>query len=102
MSPYKEPVFLFTSSSLRIATWAGWYSAFGDQAQAEEMRHEAHVEWVKELGIGRRYSFFDRDNSDIWKYIPPPKLVQMVNLFFKEIKKEVSNGKRLEAERGTN
>ncbi len=95
ISPYKEPVFLFTSSSLRKAAWAGWHSAFGDREETEKMIHEAYAEWSKEIGIGRRYSFFDRHNLDIWKYIPPPKLAQMISGFFKEIKKEITNGKKL-------
>jgi len=39
--PYKDPVFLFTSSSLRLAAWAGWYSAFGDEERAESFVHQA-------------------------------------------------------------
>ncbi len=62
---YKEPIFLFTSGSLRFAAWAGWFSAFGNKDMAEKWIHQAHAEWIKELGIGRRFSFLDRYNSDI-------------------------------------
>lgn len=53
--PYKEPVFLFTSCSLRHAAYAGWYSAFGDQEKTENWLHSAHAEWSKEIGAGRQY-----------------------------------------------
>lgn len=39
MKQYKEPVFLFTSCSLKFAAWAGWYSAFGDEENAEKWVH---------------------------------------------------------------
>lgn len=34
---YKNPVFLFTSCSLRFAAWAGWYSAFGDKEKSNKL-----------------------------------------------------------------
>lgn len=43
VSPYKEPVFLFTSCSLRFAAWAGWYSAFGDKKKTEQWIKQAHA-----------------------------------------------------------
>lgn len=67
---YKEPVFLFTSSSLRFAAYAGWYSAFGDKEKTEQFVHQVHTEWAKEIGATRRFDFFDRHNHDMWKYIP--------------------------------
>lgn len=92
--PYKEPVFLFTSGSLRHAAWAGWYSAFGDKKEAETFIHYANTEWVKEVSAMRRFSFTDRYNHDIWKYIPPERLNKMLEGFWKEIKKEIKNGKK--------
>ncbi len=90
---YKEPVFLFTSSSLRFAAWAGWYSAFGDKEKTEQFIHQAHTEWAQELGAGRRFDFFGRYNTDMWKYISKETMEKMVNTFFNEIKKEIKKGK---------
>lgn len=92
--PYKEPVFLFTSSSLRHAAWAGWYSAFGDRENSEKWIHSAHAEWAKELGAGRRFSFLDRYSLDIWKYVPPKKLKQLVDSFFRDLGREIKKGKK--------
>jgi len=91
--PYKEPVFLFTSCSLRFAAYAGWYSAFGEKEKAEQWIHEAYTEWVKELGAGRRFDFFDRHNHDMYKYIPSETIKKMVDKFFKDIKVEIKKGK---------
>ena len=91
--PDKEPVFLFTSSSLRFAAYAGWYSAFGEIKKCEEWIHQAHREWVKELGAGRKYSFFDRHNDDMYKYIPDEVMDKLVNKLFKDIKAEIRRGK---------
>ena len=90
---YKEPVFLFTSCSLRHAAQAGWQSALGNKKLTEEFVHQAHAEWIKELGAGRKYLFLDRYNNDIWKYIPKEKLKEMVDNFLKSVKKEVKKGK---------
>lgn len=89
MKPYKEPVFLFTSCSLRFAAWSGWYSAFGDKENAEKWIHQAHSEWVKELGTGHKYDFLQRYNHDIWDNIPPERLNEMVNKFLKSVKSEI-------------
>lgn len=89
MKPYKEPVFLFTSCSLRFASWAGWYSAFGDRKNTEKWIHQAHTEWIKELGSDRKYDFVQRYNHNIWKKIPPERLKKMVDGFLKSIKKEI-------------
>lgn len=91
--PYKEPVFLFTSCSLRFAAFAGWYSAFGDSKNTENWVHQAYSEWAKEMGAGRKFSFFDRYNDDIWKYIPPETLKKLVDNFFKSLKKEIKKAK---------
>ena len=91
---YKEPVFLFTSSSMRQAAWAGWHSAFGDKEQTERFVHSAHSEWVKELGAGRRYSFLGRYSDDVWKYIPEEKLKELIEGFFKSIKSEIKKSKK--------
>lgn len=94
--PYQEPVFLFTSCSLRFAAYAGWYSAFGDKDKTKEFIHQAHTEWAKELGAGRRFDFFDRHNHDMWKYIPEKIMKNLVNKFFKDIKIEIKKGKARE------
>ena len=91
--PYKEPVFLFTSSSLRFAAYAGWYSAFGEIKKCEEWIHQAHREWVKELGAGRKYSFLDRYNDDMYKYIPGEIMDKLVNKLFKDINAEIKKEK---------
>ena len=80
---YKEPVFLFTSSSMRQAAWAGWYSALGNKELVERYIHTAHGEWVKELGAGRRYDFLNRYNDDVWKYVSEKRLKEIVNVFSK-------------------
>lgn len=94
---YKEPVFLFTSSSMRQAAWAGWYSAFGDKGRAERYVHSAHSEWIKELGSGRKYSFLGRYNDDIWKSLPEEKLKELIEKFFKSIKAEIKKAKKKHA-----
>jgi len=91
--PYKDPVFLFTSCSLRFAAYAGWYSAFGEKEKAEQWIHQAHTEWVKELGAGRRFNFLDTHNHDMHKYIPAGTMKKMVDKFFKDIKTEIKKGK---------
>lgn len=92
--PYKEPVFLFTSSSMRQAAWAGWHSAMGDGEMAEKHVHSAHSEWVKELGAGRRYGFLSRYNDDIWKYIPEKRLKEIIDRLFKTLKIEIKKAKK--------
>ena len=91
--PYKDPVFLFTSCSLRFAAWAGWHSAFGEIEETQQFIHQAHAEWAKELGAGRRFSFLGYYNSDMWKYIPEEKMKEMVNKFFRDIKVEIKKVK---------
>lgn len=93
---YKDPVFLFTSCSLRFAAWAGWYSAFGDEEKTRQFVHQAHVEWAKEIGATRRFDFFDRHDHDMWKYIPEEVMRKIVNNFFKNIKAEIKKGKAME------
>lgn len=91
--PYKEPVFLYTSGSLRFAAWAGWYSAFGKKELSEQWRFQSFREWSKEIGAGRRYSFLDRHNDDMYKYIPEDVMEKLINDFLKQIKKEIKKGK---------
>lgn len=91
--PYKEPVFLFTSCSLRFAAWAGWYSALGDKEMAESWTRQAMSEWAKEIGAGRQFWFFKRGNNDIEDYIPKERLKEVIEDFFKTLKKEVKRGK---------
>jgi hypothetical protein len=93
ITSYKEPVFLFTSSSMRQAAWAGWYSALGNKELANKYVHAAHSEWIKELGAGRRYNFLGRYNDDIWRHIPEEKLKEIINNFFKSIKIEIKKSK---------
>jgi hypothetical protein len=95
--PYKDPVFLFTSSSMRFAAWAGWYSAFGDKDRTERMCHQTHAEWVKELGMGRKYSFVDRRNDDLYKYLSEEQLKGLVDNFLKTVKDELKKAKASEA-----
>lgn len=92
-APYKEPLFLFTSCSLRFAAWAGWYSALGDEKQTEQWCHQAHAEWAKELAAGRRFSFAGRYNDDLYKYIEPKVLATLTNAFFSKLKREIKKGK---------
>ncbi|MFH2085526.1 MAG: hypothetical protein ABII21_01955 [bacterium] len=69
MKKYKEPVFLFTSGSLRFDAWAGWYSALGDEKNCEMWSRQATSEWCKEIGACRNYSFLKNRNDDIWRYV---------------------------------
>lgn len=91
--PYKEPVFLYTSGSLRFAAWAGWYSAFGDQELSDQWRFQSMREWAKEVGIGRKYSFLKYHDDQMYKYIPGEIMEKLVTNFLKQIKKEIENGK---------
>ena len=91
--PYKDPVFLFTSSSLRLAAWAGWYSAFGDKERTESLVHQAYAEWGKEIGTGRNYSFVKSHNDDLYHNIPEEKLKELANNFLKQLKKELKKAK---------
>lgn len=91
--PYKEPVFLFTSSSLRFAAWAGWYSALGDKEKTEQWIHQAHTEWIKEIGAMRRFSFLNTFNHEMWSLIPPERLRTILNVFFRTLKLEIKKRK---------
>jgi hypothetical protein len=92
--PYKEPVFLFTSGSLRFAAWAGWYSAFGDENNAEKWCHQANTEWVKEISFGRHFSFLGRYNHDMQSRIKPEKFEELLDDFLKKIKVELKKDKK--------
>ena len=92
--PYKEPVFLFTSSSMRKAAYAGWYSALGDGKKAEEWVHQAYAEWAKEVGAGRKYNFIGRFNNDIYIKIDFDKLKKLTDKYLLDIKKEIRNAKK--------
>ena len=92
--PYKEPVFLFTSCSLRQAAWAGWHSALGDRERAEQFCHAARAEWVKEIGGGRRYSFLRPQNYDIYSQIGPEILRDLIDKFLKSVKREIKRTSR--------
>lgn len=78
---------------MRQAAWAGWYSALGNKELVERYIHTAHGEWVKELGAGRRYDFLNRYNDDVWKYVSEKRLKEIVNVFFKTVKKEIRKSK---------
>lgn len=91
--PYQEPVFLFTSCSLRFAAWAGWYSAFGDKELSNQWRFQSFREWAKEVGAGRRYSFLERHNDDMYRYIDGEIMKKLIDNFLKQIKNEIKKGK---------
>jgi hypothetical protein len=93
-SPYKDPVFLFTSSSMRLAAYAGWHSALGDEEDAEKMVHQAYAEWAKEVGAGRRYSFTNYFSNDIYKKIDFDKLKKLTDKYLLDIKKGIKNAGR--------
>lgn len=86
---YKEPVFLFTSSSMRKAAWAGWYSALGNEKEAEEFVHQAYAEWAKEVSAGRRYGFADYYSNDIYHKIDFKKLQELTDKYLKDLNKEI-------------
>ena len=89
---YKEPVFLFTSSSMRQAAWAGWYSALGDKEKAEQYVRAAHAEWAKEVGAGRRFAFLGRFDRDLYE-IDFEKLELLNDAYLKAIAQEVKKKK---------
>lgn len=91
---YKEPVFLFTSGSLRKAAWAGWYSALGNEKEANEFIHQAYAEWAKEVSGGRRYSFADRFNHDIYYKIDFDKLKSLTDKYLKDLKNEITKAEK--------
>lgn len=91
--PYKDPVFLFTSSSLRHAARAGWHSAFGNKEDAEKLIHMAYAEWSKEMGAGRKYNFLGFYSNDIWEFVSPETLKNLVDNFLKNLKKEIKKAK---------
>lgn len=86
---YKEPVFLFTSSSMRKAAWAGWYSALGEKDKAEDFVHQAYAEWSKEVSAGRKYSFADRYSNDIYFKIDFEKLKCLTDKYLKDLRREI-------------
>lgn len=87
--PYKEPVFLFTSSSMRIAAYAGWYSAMGNEKEAQRSVRQAYADWAKEIGAGRKYDFLGRFNNDIYKKIDFDKLKKLTDEYLLAIQKEI-------------
>lgn len=91
--PYKEPVFLFTSGSLRFAAWAGWHSARGEAKMAEQWAHQASGEWIKELNAGRGYDFLGRYNHDLYSYLEPAQLKKLLDDFLKILKREIKKSK---------
>lgn len=92
--PYKEPEFLFTSSSMRQAAYAGWYSALGDKEKTQMYIHSAHVAWTKEVSAGRRYVFADRFNDDIYRYIDFDILKSLTDEYLKKLNKEINKVKK--------
>lgn len=90
---YKEPVFLFTSSSMRQAAWAGWYSALGDEENAEKFIHEAYAEWGKEIAAGRKLDFANRFNSDIYYKLDFEKLKELTDKYLRNINSEIKKSK---------
>lgn len=94
LKQYKEPLFLFTSGSLRFAAWAGWYSAIGDEKNTENWVHQAHSEWAKEMGAGRKFPFMSFHNQDIYQKIPEEILKRIVDNFMKQLKKEINKTRK--------
>lgn len=94
MKPYKEPIFLFTSCSLRHAAWAGWYSALGDEENSEKFIRYAYAEWAKEVAAGRRFSFANRFSDEIYQKIDFEKLKTLTDKYLKEINKEIKKTKK--------
>lgn len=90
---YKEPVFLFTSSSMRQAAWAGWYSALGNKENAERFIHGAYAAWSKEIAAGRKFDFADRFNSDIYHKIDFEKLKKLTDNYLNDINNEIKKAK---------
>ena len=90
---HKEPTFLFTSSSLRHAAWAGWYSALGDKESSEKFVHYAYAEWGKELAAGRRFDFADRYSDEIYRKIDFKKLKNLTDKYLKDINREIKKNK---------
>jgi hypothetical protein len=90
---YKEPLFLFTSGSLRQASWAGWYSALGDKDNAEKFIHYAYTEWAKEVAVGRKFDFAGRFNTDAYFKIDFEKLKNLTDKYLKDIQKEIKKAK---------
>jgi len=91
--PCKEPVFLFTSSSMRQAAWAGWYSAQGDKENAEKFCHAAYAEWAKEISAGRRFAFAEKYSNDIY-HLDPETLKRLTDKYLKDIGAEVKKKKK--------
>lgn len=89
--PYKEPVFLFTSSSMRLAAYAGWYSAFGDKEKTEQFVRSAYSEWAKEIGMGRKYLFTKHFNDDIYNKIDSDELKKLTDKYLIDVKKAIKN-----------
>jgi len=91
---YKEPMFLFTSCSLRHAAWAGWYSALGNKENSEKFVHHAYAEWGKEIVAGRRFDFADRFNDEIYQKIDFKKLKDLTDKYLKDISREIKKAKK--------
>ena len=90
---YKEPVFLFTSSSMRMAAWAGWYSALGEKDKTQKFIHYAYATWAKEISAGRKYDFASRFNNDIYFKIDFEKLKNLTDKYLEDMKKEIKKAK---------
>ncbi|MDO8505578.1 MAG: hypothetical protein Q7S48_03300 [bacterium] len=91
---YKEPVFLFTSGSLRFAAWAGWHAARGYAEQSERWAHQARTEWLKEMGTGRQFSFLGRYNHDLYDSVSPERFRELLDQFLQTLKQEIRKRKK--------
>lgn len=100
--PYKQPMLLFTSGSLRFAAWAGWYSALGEVEHAESWKIQAMKAHVQELGAGRQFLFLRHDNNDMRDYIPAEILKKLLDNLYKSIKAEIRKGKAKAAQQAEN
>jgi len=94
VTPYKEPVFLFTSSSMRIAAYAGWYSALGDEKNAEAFVRQAYTEWAKEVGMGRKYGFVRPFNLDLYNKADFEVLKRLTDKYLSDINKILKAAKK--------
>ena len=89
----QDPVFMYTSGSLRYAVYLGWYSALGDEKLMKQWQHQAHEEWVKEVSGYRKYDFMGRHNHDMYDWISTKRMKELVDEFLKKIKTEIKVGK---------
>lgn len=79
---------------MRRAARAGWYSALGITDVAERHRHDAYAEWAKEMSLGRRFSFSDMYNDDLYNKIDFVKLKELTDKYLKDLNNEIKKAKK--------